>query len=278
MRLGVAQANAKDYQGALSTLHGAMTSSPRDVSILTALAAVYLESGQIDAGLADARKWQKQTAMAQTGYELEGELLTRAGKYPEAETAFRSALARGPSSFAATRLHSAQLASGKASQAAGDAAKWLKEHPQDFSFISYLSETEFAAKDYKSAEAHLRAALELQPDNPTVLNNLAWAQLEQRDPKALATAERAYLLAPMSAEVINTYGTALVQNGKTGEGIAFLRRSVDLAPADPVKRLGLGKALIKTGDKSGARKELEIVAGGAASPVQAEASQLLKGI
>ena len=56
-----------------------------------------------------------------------------------------------------------------------------------------------------------------------------------------------------------------------------MRRAVALEPNESQRRLYLAKALIKTGDRAGARKELEVVAskGGGS---QAEAQQLLSSL
>ena len=91
-------------------------------------------------------------------------------------------------------------------------------------------------------------------------------------------AERAYRLAPGVPEVANTYGWILVQKGEVAQGIALLRRAVELAPADADKRLRLAKALIKGGDKPAARKELEIVAKADAVSARTQAEQLLKDL
>jgi cellulose synthase operon protein C len=276
VRLAEVQARAKDLPGALASLKTAMTAAPESDAIVLALATVYQQSGQVDAGLADARKWQRDNALRAAGFELEGELLARSGKATDAEAAFRSAMTAAPSSFAAMRLHSIQVGTGKGSQAAADAAKWLKDHPKDFAFRVYLGQSSLGGKDFKTAEGHFRAANDIQPDNPTVLNNLAWALYEQGDAKSLGFAERAYLIAPLNPEVLNTYGATLILAGKTPAGLENLRRAADLAPTDAGKRLDLGKALAKSGDKAGARKELEAVAKGEASPAKTEAEQLLK--
>jgi len=107
-----------------------------------------------------------------------------------------------------------------------------------------------------------------------LLNNLAWCLAETNDPAALDYAERAYRLAPAHAGIANTYGWVLVQRGETARGIETMRRAVALEPNESQRRLYLAKALIKTGDRAGARKELEVVAskGGGS---QAEAQQLL---
>jgi FimV-like protein len=58
----------------------------------------------------------------------------------------------------------------------------------------------------------------------------------------------------------------------------MLRMATNLSPADPRLRLNLARALVKTGDKAGAKQELEAVVtrDPRPSPAKAEAEALLK--
>ena len=48
-----------------------------------------------------------------------------------------------------------------------------------------------------------------------------------------------------------------MEGGDTAKGVESLKKAVSLGPNQPQLRLNLAKALIKTGDKDGARKMLE---------------------
>ncbi len=59
--------------------------------------------------------------------------------------------------------------------------------------------------------------------------------------------------------------------------MALLRQATNLAPQDPRLRLNLARALAKSGDKAGARREIELVVNrDPRAPVKAEAEQLLR--
>ena len=49
----------------------------------------------------------------------------------------------------------------------------------------------------------------------------------------------------------------LLDNGDAAKGVENLRKAVSLGPKLPQLRLNLARGLAKTGDKDGARKELE---------------------
>jgi Tfp pilus assembly protein PilF len=53
------------------------------------------------------------------------------------------------------------------------------------------------------------------PNNPAALNNLAWAYQQEKDPRALGTAEQAFKLAGDNPGVLDTLGWMLVEQGNT---------------------------------------------------------------
>jgi FimV-like protein len=66
-----------------------------------------------------------------------------------------------------------------------------------------------------------------------------------------------------------------VEQGKTARGLELLKKAVTLNPQNPGMRFHLAAALAKSGDKAGARKDLEaLLAGGKKFP-QREAAQAL---
>jgi Flp pilus assembly protein TadD len=125
------------------------------------------------------------------------------------------------------------------------------------------------------AKAGYRKVLELEPENATALNNLAWMLTEEGDAKGLEYAEQAHRLAPFSPGVLDTLGVAVLKSGDAKRGVTLLRMASTLGPAQPDIRLHLAKALIASGDKVAARKELDELAKlDSASPVRVEADKL----
>ena len=73
-------------------------------------------------------------------------------------------------------------------------------------------------------------AVELAPQMPAALNNLAWMYYERKDERALDLAKRAYELAPDNAAILDTYGWILVEGGQVEAGLSILERAAALAP------------------------------------------------
>jgi putative PEP-CTERM system TPR-repeat lipoprotein len=277
LRLAGAQASLKDYNASIATLKKAIAVQPDMPASWLALAGVYIVSNQLDAGIVEARRLQKDLPTRATGYGLEGNLLMSQKKPLDAAKAYREALAREPLPILAASLYSALQAAGRRDQAVAMAQQWQKENPKDVVLLALRGQQALLAKDYKTAVAHLRAAVEIEPDNIVTLNNLAWALNELGDPKAIEYADRAAHLAPYAPSVMDTQGWVLVAQGNTSRGIELLRMASGLAPQDADIRLHLAKSLLKSGDKAGAKTELEAVAVlTKPSPARTEAQQMLK--
>jgi predicted Zn-dependent protease len=121
--------------------------------------------------------------------------------------------------------------------------------------------------------------VDLQPNNATALNNLAWVSAQLKDPKAIDYAEKANRLAPNQPSIMDTLAMLLVEKGDTSRAIQLLRDAVKLAPSEPALRLSLAKALIKADQKDAARKELEELAKlGDKFKSQADVERMLKGL
>ena len=279
LRLADAQAAAKDYDGAIATLRGIVASAPDQTQAWIALAKTYFISGRPEEAIAEARKLQKDRPDRALGFALEGEVLAAQKKWPEAASAYGEGLARQPLPLLEARRYESLQNAGMTSQANASVAQWMKQNPKDTTMHIFLAERSMIGKDYKGAIAHYQAALKIDPDNTLILNNLAYVMAESGDPTASQYAERAYRQAPFNPNVVDTYGWALVQNGQTAKGVEVLRSASNLAPGNPDIRLHLGKALLKSGDKAGAKEAPEPLKRlDNASPLRADAQKLLSGL
>jgi Flp pilus assembly protein TadD len=102
----------------------------------------------------------------------------------------------------------------------------------------------------------LEGILKQNPNNAVALNNLAWAYQQEKDPRALATAEQAFKGAGDNPGVMDTLGWMLAEQGNTTRALPLLQKASGMAPNSPEIRYHLAVTLNKSGDKQGARKEL----------------------
>lgn len=97
-------------------------------------------------------------------------------------------------------------------------------------------------KDWPKAEADFRAALEISPDQPQVLNYLGYSLVEKRTKldEALAMIERAVEAKPSSGYIVDSLGWVLFRLGKYDDAVGHMERAVELMPVDPVVNDHLG--------------------------------------
>ena len=277
LRVSEAHIAARDFPAALEAQRKALGIDADNAPALIALATTYLMSGKPDEAVAEARKLQRDKPKAGIGFALESEILAAQKKFAEALPPMREAIARQPTPALASRQYALLVAAGRAADANTFADRWTREHPKDAGFLALVGQQRQSSKDIAGATAAYRAALEIDPDNVVVLNNLAWVLNEQGKQEARDMAERAFRLAPLNAHVVDTLGAVLMKQGDTTRGVNMLRQATHLAPQDPRVRLNFARALAKSGDKAAARREVEqLVARDTRPQVKAEAEQLLK--
>ncbi len=120
----------------------------------------------------------------------------------------------------------------------------------------------------KEASDAYNKVLSIDPDNALVLNNLAYmtadtgANLDQ----ALTYAERAKKRAPDSPDVADTLGFVYYKKELNTEALRIFRQLSEEHPQNSTFRLHLAMALLKQGDKQGARAEANKAMQSAVSP------------
>jgi Flp pilus assembly protein TadD len=119
--------------------------------------------------------------------------------------------------------------------------------------------------------------LKAEPDNLTAGNNLAWLYQMKKDSRALPLAEALHRRAPRDANVSDTLGWILLQNGEGGRALALLE-GVAATPAAPLDaRYHLALALKSQGRLDDARRTLEALLGeGKPFDSMAESKALMK--
>lgn len=277
MRLAAIHMSMRNNSAAADDLKRATELQPDLVPARMAQVELAMRNGRPDEALGLARQMQKANEKSPIGYATEGDILLAQNKAAQAVPAYDKAFALAQSPQVLVRSLQAMNLSGKGKEAQARADQWMKAHPDDPMVGMYVAETQLARKDYKAASAILEGILKKNPNNAAALNNLAWAYQQDKDPRALATAEQAFKLAGNNAGVMDTLGWMLVEQGNTARGLPLLQKASGLAPNATEIRYHLAVGLHKSGDKQGARKELDkLLALGKPFPQADDARALLK--
>jgi putative PEP-CTERM system TPR-repeat lipoprotein len=279
LRLAEIQFANKNKDDGIESLKKALEIKPDIIEAQKALIQYALESKNQKAAIDIARVVQKQRPKEAGGYVFEGDIYSASKMWQEASNILRNGLKQIEAPELAIKLHGVLLASGNSSEAERTAATWLKEHPKDVAFRMYMGDLAVSQKNYAQGVAHYQSALALQPNNPLILNNLAWASGQMKSPKALEYAEKANQLAPNQPAFMDTLAMLLAEQGETEKAVEMLRKALTKSPQASAIQLNLAKVLIAAGKKDDARQELEILAKtGNKFSGQAEVGQLLKSL
>jgi putative PEP-CTERM system TPR-repeat lipoprotein len=254
--LAKAHAAMGDEKATRSALRKALELKPDYIEALVTLSALEARTGNHAEAIRIARELQTRSADSSLGFALEGDALMMAKRYAEAARLYEQALAKNEDSSLAVRQHLALLRSGDAKKADGTLLAWLKAHPQDQIARAHLAESYMKRQLKRQAIEQYQILLSAVPNNAVVLNNLAVLYQEERDPRALAMAEKVYKLKPDSPLYADTLGWILVQQGESARGLQLLEKAVARAPENPEVRFHFAYALAKAGQTSKARLEL----------------------
>jgi putative PEP-CTERM system TPR-repeat lipoprotein len=266
---------AKDYEGARTTIEEGLSKQPGDYQLLSGLVLVALRAGGPEAGLAKAEALQKVSSNLPAAAPLVGDVYMSQKRFGDAASAYSAAMKVAPSSQLALLLAGALNAGGQPDKARGALQEWLAQHPDDSAAAQVLAGWEIAANRLEDAKAHLKSVLDHHPNDAAVLNNLAWIYQQQGDSRARSVAEHAFLLAP-APQIADTLGWILTQQGDARVGVLLLRDAVSHRPNDRTLRYHLAVALKEIGQRDEAIKLLtQLIAGPEDFPGKPEARRIL---
>jgi tetratricopeptide (TPR) repeat protein len=211
---------------ALAVYRSVDPASPLSWSARLRVAEVLDQLDRTDEAMAELNKMAaERTDAAQPLVEL-GDMLRGRNRFPEAVTAYDGAVAR----IEAT-----------------DSRNWSLYYSRGIALER--------SGQWSRAEADFLKALELQKDQPLVLNYLGYSWIEKREhlDQALKMIERAVELRPNDGYIVDSLGWAHFQLGEYPQATQYLERAIELLPEDPTINDHLGDAYWRSGRLSEAR-------------------------
>ncbi len=185
-------------------------------------AALQNQAGQTDAAIALLQRLiAADPARPEAANEL-GDLLREQGKFAEAVAAYDIAVSRIP-----------------------------RPRPGDWPLFFARGITEDRLHHWEAAQSDLERALQLSPNEPFVLNYLAysWAEQGRNLPEARRMLEQAMRQRPDDGAIIDSLGWVLLRGGDAREALRLLERAAELQPEDPTINGHLGDAYWADGAK-----------------------------
>ena len=127
--------------------------------------------------------------------------------------------------------------------------------PRHWSLLYFRGIALERSGDWPRAEQDFLKALELQPEQPYVMNYLAYSWVEQKLnlEKAEDMLIRAVELRPSDGYIVDSLGWVYYRLGQYDKAVTNLERAVELRPQDPVINDHLGDAYWRVGRRQEAR-------------------------
>lgn len=252
---------ADDYNGdAMWLTHLALDFDPKlDIAAL-ALGDLHRQANHLDQAIAAYNQVPERSIYRRPSQLSVAECYRRQEKFDDAEALLRKLMNEDKTDIsAAQQLGQLLRANKKFTEAAkvyGVAIDRLGAlEPEDWQLFYYRGVSQERAKEWPEAEKNFQKALELSPDEPYVLNYLAYTWVERRQnlDKALPMLEKAVSQRPEEGFIVDSLGWAHFMLGRYPEAVEELERAVSLAPTDPVLNDHLGDAYWKVGRHQEAR-------------------------
>ena len=228
---------------ALAALARIPAGDPFAEDALDASARLLLAEKRGDEALAMAQRNANRRDASAADYARLGNVLDELGRPAEAAAAFArgGALADAagtPDRWTYRLLGAAQLDKLKRwPEARAQLELGLKAFPEEPLLLNYLGYNSVErGENLDAAEAMIRRALALRPDDASITDSLGWALYKRgRLPEAIETLEKASIADPAQSEINEHLGDALFQSGRRFEA-RFAWRAALVTAEEPAER------------------------------------------
>ena len=272
LELANLQIRAKETSKAYESLNQALAAHPAWLPAVRMIAALHVSEGDIDHALEATRKARDLPGL--TGVEaaaqksgalfLEAEVLSNAATkdpanaaklWNQAATTFIQSYTTSPTLQAAMRVMQVRKFA-KLPDADASLVTWVSSHPADLKARSALAQYYSDAGDRTKAIKVYEEGVAKGTSSAEQMNNLAWAYSENKDARALPTAQQALILSNRKPEVLDTVGWILVQDSKLSEALPYLQEAQKAAPHNPEIAYHAAYVLAHTGNTDAAKRLL----------------------
>lgn len=201
----------------------ALQESPNDRNLIAALAEVKLRKQDSAATRSLINRLRPLDNKGVSTHMLEGMLAAVERNYSKAAYHFKLVHDKQPSTANLNKYASMLNKAGEPDQAISLVQKWLNDNGADLASWLLLAELQILNSDHIGAIKTYRQILDLQPDNPLAMNNLANQLVETDLVEAADWASKAYEMLPENAAIIDTLAWIRHKQGDSQRALQLLR-------------------------------------------------------
>ena len=230
-----------DRPEAIADLDKAIRIAPDEVVPLVLRARIHQQAGDSDRAAADLERVLAKHPDHPAAIELRGLIAAERNDYPAAIRDFRKLVAQKPEDAVIVgQLGMLYLAAKQPRQAIKRFSRSIELDDKNFASWRGRSDAEISIGDHKAARVDLEKALELEPDDSGVLNNLAWLLATSPD-EAIRDGKRAIELAKKACEettwkqphIISTLAAGYAETGDFAEARKYSKQAVESDGSSP---------------------------------------------
>jgi tetratricopeptide (TPR) repeat protein len=273
LQLGLLEIERKDFKAAQAVF--AKLPSEDVARAAGGLATMYAAEGQTDRAIETLQKAVSQAPKRDQTliHSLLASLAARQHNYGLAIEQYQTILSEQPNSVPVNlQLAEAYRLNGNANHAISILEQVQNSAPREVAPALALASTLEAAGSFDRAIEQYRHVLQLKPDEPSALNNLAYLLVETGGNLEDATrfAQRAVQIVPDQANFTDTLGWIYVKRNMNASAVQLFDKLVTKYPDDPTFQYHFGAALLQNGEKARARSALQMALDKGASPQDAD--------
>jgi tetratricopeptide (TPR) repeat protein len=263
LEMGVLDLTQKKVKDAEELFHRAYQAQPGNLRGLLGESRALLMEGQSEKSV-QLVETEAQKAPANLDLQRElGNTEISAGQYDKAIAAYQGLLGKvsEPRQQADlwTRIAEAYLRKGDIQQSINSLEKARQGQPDNPSLMANLAMLYETQSKKDVARKYYELSIKTDPNNAFALNNLAYLISESNGDlnQALTYAERAKQRLPGHPEVNDTLGWIYLKKNLTDNAIETFRTLVVQAPQNPTYHYHYAMALMQKGDRETAKKECQ---------------------
>ena len=247
-----------NYSQAEQTFRRMQIEAPGDIRGVVGLSETYWSEGRQQDAI-DLMRTESERNPWRTDYRVAlGSLYVRAEQWDSAVAILQAVVLQDASAANLLRLGETYRRMGDLIRAIETFRRAMDAEPKNVEAVLQLALLLDGTGRSDQAIPLYERVLQLQPDHVVALNNLAFAKAEQGKDLdgALAMAQAAYKKQPDSEDIADTLGWIYIKKNLGGDAVALYQDVTAKHPENWAFHYHFGMALLQTGDKAGAAREL----------------------
>lgn len=266
-----------DIDASIEKYKAILAEEPKNEPALLALINLHIRQDDLDTSKAYLKQYRSIKPDSVEALISQGDIASAESNLLKAAAFYQQAYDKNPSRIALYRLVDNYRKQDDDNAVHTIVDEWLNNNPADIEVSLLKANLNQEQNDSSGALNLYEKLLQQDETNIVALNNLAWLYFQKGKPEAVEYAEKAYTLAPESAQVMDTLAWILLKSNKTERALGLLSQALSKAPGSAAIRYHYAYALHQSGDTESAREEL----GKALSSTQkfderADAEELMK--